>query len=158
MSGEKVACTSISTTIITYQELPRTKSTSCFKVEGSQEKTLVMRIGFQRIHCLSLLPANDIRACGFPIRPGGPGELDEQSLLTNSRWTSPQLDEDVRSLREDIELKSEIAELKARFCERTQPLLHGDLHTGSIMVTETSTKVIDPEFSFNGPMGFDVDS
>ncbi|KAG6545215.1 hypothetical protein Mapa_013327 [Marchantia paleacea] len=74
----------------------------------------------------------------------------------NNRWTSPHLDEDARALREDIELKAEIAELKAKFCERTQALLHGDLHTGSIMVTETSTKVIDPEFSFYGPMGFDV--
>jgi 5-methylthioribose kinase len=43
-----------------------------------------------------------------------------------------------------------------RFCERTQALLHGDLHTGSIMVTHDSTKCIDPEFGFYGPMGFDV--
>ncbi|KAL2649545.1 hypothetical protein R1flu_017673 [Riccia fluitans] len=89
--------------------------------------------------------------------------LSEQVIFTepymeaaNNRWTSPQLDPDVRALREDIELKVEVAELKARFCERTQALLHGDLHTGSVMVTETSTKVIDPEFSFYGPMAFDV--
>jgi len=34
--------------------------------------------------------------------------------------------------------------------------LHGDLHTGSIMVTQDSTKCIDPEFGFYGPMGFDL--
>lgn len=43
-----------------------------------------------------------------------------------------------------------------RFCERAQALIHGDLHTGSIMVTHDSTQVIDPEFAFYGPMGFDI--
>ncbi|CAI7820461.1 unnamed protein product [Closterium sp. NIES-53] len=43
-----------------------------------------------------------------------------------------------------------------RFCERAQALLHADLHTGSVMVTEESTVVIDPEFAFYGPMGFDI--
>lgn len=43
-----------------------------------------------------------------------------------------------------------------RFCERAQALIHGDLHTGSIMVTADSTQVIDPEFAFYGPMGFDI--
>ncbi|KAK6143572.1 hypothetical protein DH2020_023920 [Rehmannia glutinosa] len=42
------------------------------------------------------------------------------------------------------------------FCERAQALIHGDLHTGSVMVTNESTQVIDPEFSFYGPMGFDI--
>src|SRR5260370_7894882 len=37
-----------------------------------------------------------------------------------------------------------------------EALIHGDLHTGSIMVTESETKVIDPEFAFYGPMGFDL--
>jgi 5-methylthioribose kinase len=37
-----------------------------------------------------------------------------------------------------------------------EALIHGDLHTGSIMVTESETRVIDPEFAFYGPMGFDI--
>jgi len=37
-----------------------------------------------------------------------------------------------------------------------QALLHGDLHTGSIFVTKDSTKIIDPEFAFYGPIGYDV--
>jgi 5-methylthioribose kinase len=37
-----------------------------------------------------------------------------------------------------------------------EALIHGDLHTGSIMVTAAETRVIDPEFAFYGPMGFDV--
>ena len=35
-------------------------------------------------------------------------------------------------------------------------LLHGDLHTGSIMVNKNETFVIDPEFAFFGPFGFDI--
>ena len=43
-----------------------------------------------------------------------------------------------------------------KFLTQAQSLLHGDLHTGSIMVTPTETRVIDPEFAFYGPMGFDI--
>ena len=39
---------------------------------------------------------------------------------------------------------------------QSQSLLHGDLHTGSIMVSKNETKIIDPEFAFYGPMGFDI--
>ncbi|QHN79793.1 methylthioribose kinase 1 isoform X3 [Arachis hypogaea] len=42
------------------------------------------------------------------------------------------------------------------FCERAQALIHGDLHTSSMMVTHESTQVIDPEFAFYGPMGYDI--
>jgi 5-methylthioribose kinase len=52
----------------------------------------------------------------------------------------------------------EVAELKYAFLNRAEALLHGDLHSGSIFVTETSTQVIDPEFAFFGPIGFDVGS
>ncbi|PAN40659.1 hypothetical protein GQ55_7G325400 [Panicum hallii var. hallii] len=73
-----------------------------------------------------------------------------------NRWTSPYLDKDAEAVREDDELKLEIAELKSMFIERAQALIHGDLHTGSIMVTPDSTQVIDPEFGFYGPMGYDI--
>ena len=39
-----------------------------------------------------------------------------------------------------------------------QALLHGNLHTGSVMASETDTKVIDPAFAAFGPIGFDVGS
>lgn len=37
-----------------------------------------------------------------------------------------------------------------------QSIIHGDLHTGSIMINESETRVFDPEFAFYGPIGFDV--
>lgn len=45
---------------------------------------------------------------------------------------------------------------QAKFCEQHQALLHGDLHTGSLMVTASSTWMIDAEFAFYGPIAFDV--
>ncbi|MCX8100396.1 MAG: S-methyl-5-thioribose kinase [Geminicoccaceae bacterium] len=73
-----------------------------------------------------------------------------------NRWTSPQLDDAARAIREDLPLKQAVALLKLKFLCEAQALVHGDLHTGSIMVTATDTRVIDPEFAFLGPIGFDV--
>ncbi|KAK9667159.1 hypothetical protein RND81_14G237400 [Saponaria officinalis] len=81
---------------------------------------------------------------------------DPYKVSQYNRWTFPHLDHDAESLREDNLLKFEVAQLKSMFCERAQALIHGDLHTGSIMVTHDSTQVIDPEFAFYGPMGFDI--
>ncbi|HEX6923075.1 MAG TPA: S-methyl-5-thioribose kinase [Bacillales bacterium] len=71
---------------------------------------------------------------------------------------NPHLERLVRKFREDQALKIEAARMKEKFMTNKQGLLHGDLHTGSIMVTESETKVIDPEFAFYGPMGFDIGS
>ena len=46
--------------------------------------------------------------------------------------------------------------MKKKFVTSTEALIHGDLHSGSVMVKEGSTFVIDPEFAFYGPMGFDL--
>jgi 5-methylthioribose kinase len=56
----------------------------------------------------------------------------------------------------DKKLGLETAKLKFEFMTNAQSLLHGDLHTGSIFVKEDSTKVIDPEFAFYGPAGYDI--
>ncbi|MGL5693326.1 MAG: S-methyl-5-thioribose kinase [Peptostreptococcaceae bacterium] len=56
----------------------------------------------------------------------------------------------------DEEFKLETAKLKFDFMTNSQSLLHGDLHSGSIFVTKESTKVIDPEFAFYGPAGYDI--
>jgi 5-methylthioribose kinase len=73
-----------------------------------------------------------------------------------NRWTSPELDGLAAAFRADTPLKVAVQELKWAFLTRGEALLHGDLHTGSVMVTESDTRVIDPEFAFFGPIGFDV--
>ncbi|MBL8577363.1 MAG: S-methyl-5-thioribose kinase [Mesorhizobium sp.] len=73
-----------------------------------------------------------------------------------NRHTSPQLDALVEQMRSHTELKVEAQRLKHLFATKAETLVHGDLHTGSIMVTDDDTRVIDPEFAFYGPMAFDV--
>lgn len=68
----------------------------------------------------------------------------------------PSLQETVEAIWSNEPLKLEVAKLKKSFLTEAEALLHGDLHTGSIFASETETKVIDPEFAFYGPIGFDV--
>ena len=66
------------------------------------------------------------------------------------------LDPVVTALREDVALKAEVQKLFAKFATNTETMLHGDLHTGSVMSTATESRIIDPEFAQYGPMGFDI--
>lgn len=68
----------------------------------------------------------------------------------------PNLEWVTKELYGDKELRLEAAKLKFEFLTNAQALLHADLHTGSIFIKPDSTKVIDPEFAFYGPMGYDV--
>lgn len=89
--------------------------------------------------------------------------ITEDLIFTNpyriaeqNRWTAPYLDGLAADLREDMDLHVAVSRLKLKFMASPEALLHGDLHTGSIMVTDSQTRVIDPEFAFYGPMGFDI--
>jgi 5-methylthioribose kinase len=62
----------------------------------------------------------------------------------------------VDRIRRTPALRVAVGEMKWAFMNRAETLLHGDLHTGSIMVNEDETYVIDPEFAFYGPMAFDI--
>lgn len=80
----------------------------------------------------------------------------------NRNHFDPGVKPALEKLQSDLEVKAEVAGLKHRFMTAGQALLHGDLHTGSIMASETDEhgiadiRVIDPEFAFFGPIGFDV--
>ncbi|ASV66627.1 S-methyl-5-thioribose kinase [Cytobacillus sp. FSL W7-1323] len=67
-----------------------------------------------------------------------------------------ELAEVVQQLWTNDKLKLEVAKIKYAFLTEAESLLHGDLHTGSIFASKSETKVIDPEFGFYGPIGFDV--
>jgi 5-methylthioribose kinase len=81
---------------------------------------------------------------------------DPYRIAEQNRWTAPYLDGLAANLRDDMDLHVAVSRLKLKFMAGPEALLHGDLHTGSIMVTESESRVIDPEFAFYGPMGFDV--
>ncbi len=69
---------------------------------------------------------------------------------------------DARDLIDDDATVREMGWLKWQFMTQAEALIHGDLHTGSIMVRAAadgvprSTKVFDSEFAFYGPVGFDL--
>jgi len=62
----------------------------------------------------------------------------------------------VKQLKTDEVFLQQARHLKAIFVNAQQGVTHGDLHTGSVMVHGNSAKVIDSEFAFYGPVGFDV--
>ncbi|MBM3682054.1 MAG: S-methyl-5-thioribose kinase [Actinobacteria bacterium] len=74
----------------------------------------------------------------------------------------PSNEKDAQDLANDKEMVNEIGLLKYKFMTAAESLIHGDLHTGSAMIkcedkkVAVSVKAIDSEFSFYGPIGFDL--
>ncbi|MGX7025291.1 S-methyl-5-thioribose kinase [Vagococcus hydrophili] len=60
------------------------------------------------------------------------------------------------NIYQNDKLIAEVAKLRNNYLNNAQALLHGDLHSGSIFVNRQGMKVIDPEFAFYGPMGYDI--
>lgn len=89
-------------------------------------------------------------------------KIQEDFVYTNPYKSSPEnkwnplIDAEVQAVRANGTLKNAIAEVKETYIAHAQALVHGDLHTGSIMVNSSETRVIDSEFAFYGPMGYDI--
>jgi 5-methylthioribose kinase len=89
-------------------------------------------------------------------------DITETLVFTDPYFAAPLnrhtagLEPFVAPLRADRALRIAAQEAKHAFLCRTETLVHGDLHSGSLMVTEADTRVIDPEFAIYGPMGFDI--
>ncbi|MEM7734156.1 MAG: S-methyl-5-thioribose kinase [Deinococcota bacterium] len=89
-------------------------------------------------------------------------KLQEDFVFTNPFMTSPEnnwnplLEPDIIKLRGNATLKVTINQTKYDYMTNAQAMLHGDLHTGSLMVQGDELKIIDPEFAFYGPQAYDV--
>jgi 5-methylthioribose kinase len=95
-------------------------------------------------------------------------EITEDLVLTEPTRPAarnsclPANEKDARDLVEDDATVREMGILKVVFMTHAEALIHGDLHTGSVMVRAAadgrprSTKVFDSEFAFYGPVGFDL--
>jgi len=68
----------------------------------------------------------------------------------------PDLTATADTLRGDDALYAAVLRMKRIYMTSAEALLHGDLHTGSMLVTATDTRVFDPEFGFYGPMAYDL--
>ncbi|MDD3536754.1 MAG: S-methyl-5-thioribose kinase [Eubacteriales bacterium] len=92
-----------------------------------------------------------------------PCEITERHVLTEpyqdleENGVCPANDAFMRKMiYENDALKARVGILKDRFQTKAQALIHGDLHTGSIFVTPERTCILDPEFAFYGPIGYDT--
>lgn len=76
----------------------------------------------------------------------------------------PENEADAAALAADLSFATAMSEAKWRFMTHAEALIHGDLHTGSVMVRGSgqrgddadSVKVFDSEFAFYGPVAFDL--
>ncbi len=88
--------------------------------------------------------------------------LTEPTRPAQRNTVIPANEPDARELIEDDDTVREMGWLKWQFMTHAEALIHGDLHTGSVMVRGAaegrphSTKVFDSEFAFYGPVGFDL--
>ena len=88
--------------------------------------------------------------------------ITEAPVFTDPYYDAPMnrhsagLEPVVAALRANVPLKVKVQRMLQRFASSSETMLHGDLHSGSIMATDTDSRVIDPEFSQYGPMGFDI--
>ncbi len=76
--------------------------------------------------------------------------------MNRNKVFPPNADFVKKELYDDKELHLEVAKLKYDFMNNAQSLIHGDLHTGSIFIKQGATRIMDPEFAFYGPMGYDI--
>ncbi|WP_068858877.1 S-methyl-5-thioribose kinase [Perlucidibaca aquatica] len=67
-----------------------------------------------------------------------------------------ELEQMAAALRADQDLYAAVLRMKRVYMTSAEALLHGDLHTGSMLVTPTETRIFDPEFGFYGPMAYDL--
>ena len=86
--------------------------------------------------------------------------LDEPYRAHEHNHWHPALEERVRALYGDEDVAAAVAGVREVFETRHEALVHGDLHSGSVMLGRRdgaqTVKVFDPEFSFVGPIGLDL--
>jgi len=82
--------------------------------------------------------------------------LTEPLRVHEHNHHDPALEPLVAELRADRAALDGLSLLKHRFMTHGEALIHGDLHTGSVMVGGGRTVAIDPEFACYGPVGYDL--
>jgi 5-methylthioribose kinase len=90
-------------------------------------------------------------------------KLTEEFIFTfpymthDSNYSNPATDAWAdENLRNNTDYKLDVMKFKDLFLTKADALLHADLHTGSLMVNQDESYVIDMEFAFFGPFGFDL--
>ncbi|MHB1492068.1 MAG: S-methyl-5-thioribose kinase [Cellulomonas sp.] len=89
--------------------------------------------------------------------------FSEPSVDAGRNGVLPQNKQDADDLAADEDFVTAMGRAKWLFMTKSEALIHGDLHTGSVMVrapegstTCDSVKAFDSEFAFYGPVAFDL--
>ena len=80
---------------------------------------------------------------------------DPYVVVSRNRVIAP-LESWAQALRDDAGLKEAVGRARMTYLTKAQSLIHGDLHSGSILVTQDETRIFDGEFAWVGPSGFDI--
>lgn len=56
----------------------------------------------------------------------------------------------------DSRYRTELYKLRRKFMSHADGLIHADLHTSNILASQDKMKIIDMEFAFMGPFGYDL--
>ncbi|XP_071108304.1 methylthioribose kinase-like [Haliotis cracherodii] len=80
-----------------------------------------------------------------PFTPGDPSHQCSDAVKARLDW-----------LYGDQEVLRAAAEMKRVFLEKKEALVHGDLHTGSIMVKDKDAKITNAGCSYVGPCSLDL--
>lgn len=90
-------------------------------------------------------------------------KLTEEFIFTfpymehDSNYENPATNAWAReNIHTDSDYKLDVLAFKDLFVSKADALLHADLHSGSLMVNQAESYVIDMEFAYFGPFGFDV--
>ncbi|KAL5019027.1 hypothetical protein ScPMuIL_004749 [Solemya velum] len=62
----------------------------------------------------------------------------------------------LHTVQENQKVKDAVEVMKKLFLEKKESLVHGDFHTGSVMVDGDTAKIIDLEFAYVGPCAVDI--
>lgn len=84
----------------------------------------------------------------------------EPYIVADNNSFVDELRPEIDAMRADKTLRAQVGMMKYAFMTAAETLVHGDLHTGSVMVRNgdggPECRVIDPEFCYYGPVGFDL--
>jgi 5-methylthioribose kinase len=163
----KVYCTDETLAVTVMEDLSHLQIARAGLIQGKSYPLLAKHVG-------EFLANTLFYTSDFALDPQAKKELVKQftnpdlcKITEDLVFTDPFFDhetndfeeglrKDVEALWSDFQVKLEAAKLKKKFLTNSDALIHGDLHTGSIFADEYTTKIIDPEFAFYGPTGFDL--
>lgn len=82
--------------------------------------------------------------------------FDDPVLANQENPINPLVRNWVDQLYADEAVRREVRMLKSNFNQSRQCLIHTDLHTSNIFVSDEELKIFDSEFARFGPIGFDL--